>query len=82
MDLTTLTPSVRRLCHRAGSLAITITLTGLWGPAVAIGQATGHTVAPAEADLSVLRPDPEGVPTRLSVGFYLVDIESIDDLKQ
>jgi hypothetical protein len=82
MDLTKITPSVWRLCRRAGSLAIAITLAGLWGPSVAIGQPAGHAVGSAEADLTFSRPDPEGVPTKLSIGFYLVDIESIDDPKQ
>ena len=38
--------------------------------------------APLHEELTARRPDPDGVPTRISLAFYLVDIESIDDPKQ
>ncbi len=44
--------------------------------------------APALADCSVpveigaSRPDPEGVPTRVEVGLYLIDLQKIDDAEQ
>jgi len=63
-------------------LAIAITLASLGGPSVAIGQASGSAVGPAETGVIVSRPDPEGVPTKLTLGFYLMDIESIEDLKR
>ena len=28
------------------------------------------------------RPDPEGIPTKIHVGFYLIDLISIDDVNQ
>jgi hypothetical protein len=46
---------------------------GLVGAAAAFGQ-TDYAASS--------RPDPEGVPTKVSIGFYVVDVESIDDLKQ
>ena len=50
-----------------------LAVIGLLGSAAAFGQTDYRASS---------RPDPEGVPTQLSVGLYLVDVESIDDLKQ
>ena len=50
-----------------------LAVIGLVGSAAAFGQTDYRASS---------RPDPEGVPTRLSLAFYLVDVEGIDDLKQ
>ncbi|MFQ5960725.1 MAG: hypothetical protein ACE5MG_04965 [Candidatus Methylomirabilales bacterium] len=42
-------------------------------------QTAPCTVPPRIADT---RPDPEGVPTRVSVGLYVLDIAEINDVKQ
>ncbi len=33
-------------------------------------------------DISQVRPDPEGTPTRVSVGLYIIDLQRIDNVKQ
>ena len=65
---------------RVRGLALLAALpTLLWfaGPPPALSQ-----TAPLNDELTAGRPDPDGVPTRISLAFYLVDIESIDDPKQ
>lgn len=42
-------------------------------------QAAPCTVPPRIADT---RPDPEGVPTRVSAGLYVLDIAAINDVGQ
>jgi hypothetical protein len=58
-------------------LAAVLTLLCLAWASPALGQ-----TAPRNDELTANRPDPDGVPTRISLAFYLVDIESIDDPQQ
>jgi hypothetical protein len=58
-------------------LAALLTLLSPAWTSPALGQ-----TAPLNDELTASRPDPDGVPTRISLAFYLVDIESIDDPKQ
>ena len=62
---------------RPGIWAVLL-IAALLAPAAASAQPA--TAPPADRVAS--RPDPDDVPTRLSLSFYLVDIESVDDLEQ
>jgi hypothetical protein len=59
-------------------------LLGLAAFAFLRGAADASSVAepPEPGDSATARPDPQGQPTRVSVGIYVVDISEIDDAKQ
>ena len=63
-------------------LLVALAGVGLFGPAAALAQTPGQEAGPTATDLDTSRPDPEGVATKISIGVYLVDLSSIDDLKQ
>ena len=65
-----MSPTIRYLCL--------ILLLGYGPPALA--QAIRDCTVPA--DLPTSRPDPEGVPTEVSVSLYLIDLRKIDETEQ
>ena len=71
--------------HSGGRLAIVIVAICLAPCAAAFGQAAadgGISAVASAATAATARPDPLGVPTKVSLGFYVVDIETVEDLKQ
>jgi hypothetical protein len=50
--------------------------------ASALCLCAGVATASATAEAVPVRPDPEGVPTRVSLGFLFADVSKIDDLNQ
>ena len=78
-----LTEGNRELRIRAPAcLLLTLAGIGTFGPAAAASQTPPREASRAATELDTSRPDPEGVATRVSIGVYLVDLSSINDLNQ
>ena len=69
-------------------MCLLVGLFALVSISVAIGAEAYSTPLQEEADLTQEkvadfdRPDPEGVPTKVYIGLYLIDLISIDDVNQ
>ena len=62
-----------RLCHLAAAVAVGVLLAG-----TAAAQETCNPPVLATGE----RPDPEGIPTRVSVAFLVLDVMGVDDADQ
>lgn len=67
-----------RLPRHCRACAATAALLSIVGAGPGLGQSA--CVVPSE--LALVRPDPEGVPTEVKVGAYLVDLYEIDSAEQ
>lgn len=59
-----------------------IILLGLLLLSIAAVEAESPKGCEVPAGLSLTRPDPEGVPTQVTVGVYLIDLRKLDDTEQ